>query len=50
MPPVERLRFLRIGKAVLEVEYNLGTSQFCPDGNAANEDAKAMNVNPIGGP
>jgi hypothetical protein len=38
------------GKAVLEVEYNLGTSQFCPDGNAANEDAKAMNVNPIGGP
>jgi hypothetical protein len=50
VPPIERLRFLRIGKAVLEVEYNLGTSQFCPDGNAANEDAKAMNVNPIGGP
>jgi hypothetical protein len=42
--------FALAGKAVLEVEYNLGTSQFRPDANAANEDAMAMIVNPIGGP
>jgi len=41
--------FASAGKAVLEVEYNLATSQFCSDADAANEDAMGMDVNLNGG-
>jgi hypothetical protein len=37
------------GKAVLEVEYSLATSQFCPAANADDYDAMLMNVNLSGG-
>ena len=41
--------FAAAGKAVLEVEYDIPTSQFCTAANAANEDAMEMNVNLNGG-
>ena len=41
--------YVAAGKAVLEVEYNLAASSFCPAANAANEDAMLMNVNLKGG-
>ena len=41
--------FAAAGKAVLEVEYSLSPSQFCPAANAADEDAMAMNVALSGG-
>jgi hypothetical protein len=41
--------YVAAGKAVLEVEYNLAASAFCPAANAANEDAMLMNVNLNGG-
>jgi hypothetical protein len=41
--------FAVAGKAVLEVEYDIPTSQFCTAANAANEDAMKMNANLNGG-
>ncbi len=37
--------FVAAGKAVLGVEYNLGTTQFCPQANAMNFDWLRKNLN-----
>lgn len=37
--------FTAAGKAVFEVEYNLSTSQFCPQANALNFNAMQKNLN-----
>jgi hypothetical protein len=41
--------FVAAGKAVLEVEYSLPASQFCPAADAGNEDALKMDVSLSGG-
>lgn len=37
--------FISAGKAVFEVEYNLSTSQFCPQANAMNFNSMQKNLN-----
>jgi len=39
------LPFIQANKAVMEVEYNLAPSQFCPKANAKNFNAMKKNVN-----
>jgi hypothetical protein len=41
--------FASAGKAVLEVEYSVAPSQFCPAADAANEDALKLDVSLSGG-